>query len=182
MAKTNVIFRRIGGRLVPIKIKSFMPEGVVRSTTGLGERHVVARIMTTGTDIGRAVFTWDSQKRLIKGGKLTVPRTVKIQSIEVRPGMRRQGIGREIFDYSAKLFGRAGTTSIRAGTPVFSTGTLKILNRHKTRYAAMSTEIHQGKRMVSKVKAAQEVAKHELNQPSYDYVYSVTKLKKLRKK
>jgi predicted GNAT family acetyltransferase len=97
---SNFIFRKLGGRIVPIKISS---EKAGETATRLIRRVKAEARMDGATARVGTMF-------------LNVPKTgprATIENVDVVNMARKQGIASEMMDYAAKLLGRAGKKVLR---------------------------------------------------------------------
>lgn len=95
------IFRRIGGRIVPIKISS---EKASKNTELLVRRvKAEARIDGETHRVGTAFVS--TRKTGIRAN---------LENVSVRGDAKKQGIGSELYEYAQRLMGRAGKKIIRS--------------------------------------------------------------------
>jgi predicted GNAT family acetyltransferase len=114
----STIFRRLGGRIVPIKIGS---EKIGRTASTVA-RKITAKIH--GEKVGHLLMIAPESKK-----------HVKLTGALVDPPFRSQGIASAMFEHAAKLFGRAGKKSIRTGG-IEHAAQVSIREKYKSRFFA----------------------------------------------
>lgn len=112
------IFRKIGGRIVPIKISS--------EKAGVDAGHRLVRRV-------KAVARIDGDNLRVGTMFMNVPKKgprATIENVDVLGKARKRGISGEMFDYAAKLLGRAGKKVIRG--ELLHPAQVKIRDKMKT--------------------------------------------------
>src|SRR3990172_11191025 len=99
----RVIFRKIGGRIVPIRIRN-IADKVAQASSYVGVRH-------------RKIIAEAPGKNIIGSLHLTVPlkgKAATIASVEVRKEFRKRGISKNMFERASQFLGRAKYKFIRS--------------------------------------------------------------------
>lgn len=96
----RILFRKIGGRIIPIRIKNVGDIAANASQIGIKSRKIVAQV----------------GDKIVGTLNLEIPKkgvSATIQSVNVHPNFRNFGIAKNLFDRAAKFASRIGKKFIR---------------------------------------------------------------------
>jgi GNAT superfamily N-acetyltransferase len=139
MGKT--IFRKIGGRIIPIRLTGAPRPPFLSSAAA---REMVAKV---GDDvIGGIVFARKALK----------PSAIKVKLIDVNSEFQGHGIGTALFERLIKLAKKIKVTEIEGG-PLIDPGAVKIR-------AKFASKFFTGKKEITAKQAIQIIEKHKIRQ------------------
>lgn len=152
---SKIIFRRIGGRIVPVKISS------VKSNAAMGwhkMRNMIAKV--EGKVVGSLSF----------GPKMYKPKTFKIGEVSVDKAFQKKGIAGQLYKRLHEFAKKAGATKIES-TQIISPAALKLRNKFDSSFYSLG----KGNR---KRKISYEQAQKILRTKSVSNLRAITKVKK----
>lgn len=141
----STLFRKIGGRIVPIRISS---DKIPHSNPSTRLRNVSARV--NGQQVGSLKLDHASKK------------FGHIDHVSVKPDYRKMGVGAALFEHAAKLLGKTGRTAIRSSY-IEHEAQVKIRSKYRTTFMGKSLEGKKAKLSPQNAKDAVQYLKGQVN-------------------